>query len=137
MLTIVRRLGITSTLILGLGMTSSIVYGQEVHTAGSGYVAVPATGRICYDSSCAVRVVLSARIPPKATIVGAVRYYTTAGGPDGDVPMRAVQPGDIGWSLMEPAIIKTDRDGSTIIEAVYYNRSHNRSREAAIEVDWK
>jgi hypothetical protein len=106
---------------------------NQKQTYGSGYIHVPAVGHNCNDNSCGVRVVLRAELPENATVL-AIRYYTTAGGEEGDHALRAVNPGDIGWSYMEPAVTKSE-NGKLIIETVYYNRSGNRSREAALEVD--
>jgi hypothetical protein len=104
--------------------------------AGSGYVQVRAVGAHCNSNGCAVRVVLQVPLPRGSSVV-AIRYYTTAGGEEGDHPLRAVNPGDIGWSYMEPAVVKTDAQGNITVETVYYNRSDNRPREAALEVDYR
>ena len=117
----------------GFGQNRAAQVVNQKQTYGSGYIHVPAVGHNCNDNSCGVRVVLRAELPENATVL-AVRYYTTAGGEEGDHELRAVNPGDIGWSYMEPAVTKSE-NGKIIIETVYYNRSGNRSREAAIEVD--
>jgi hypothetical protein len=106
---------------------------NQKQTYGTGYVHVPAVGRHCNDNSCGVRVLLRVELPEGANVV-AIRYYTTAGGEEGDHPIRVVNPGDIGWSYMEPALTKHE-NGKLYVETVYYNRSDNRSREVALEID--
>jgi len=106
---------------------------DQIQTYGTGYVHVPAVGRHCNDNGCGVRVLLRVEVPEGANVV-AIRYYTTAGGEEGDHAIRAVNPGDIGWSYMEPALTKNE-NGRQFVETVYINRSDNRSREAALEVD--
>lgn len=123
-------------LLAGVALSHQAGFAQspnQKQTYGTGYVHVPAVGHNCNDNSCGVRVLLRVELPENATVV-AIRYYTTAGGEEGDHALRAVNPGDIGWSYMEPAVTRNE-NGKLFIETVYYNRSGNRSREAALEVD--
>jgi hypothetical protein len=83
MLSTLKRLAVASALMLALGLISGPnAFAQVVRTSGSGYVPVRATGRQCNDNSCGTRVVLGARLPA-GSVVQAIRYYTTAGGPPG------------------------------------------------------
>jgi hypothetical protein len=117
----------------GFAQSGPAQNAHPIQTYGTGYVHVPAVGRHCNDNSCGVRVLLHVELPEGANVV-AIRYYTTAGGEEGDHALRAVNPGDIGWSYMEPALTRHE-NGKLYIETVYYNRSDGRNREAALEVD--
>jgi hypothetical protein len=66
--------------------------------------------------------------------VDTIRYFTTAGYPD-DTELRQVLPGDAAWSLIEPAKISTS-DNNVIVHTKVHNRSHDRNRRVALEVDW-
>lgn len=114
-----------------------------IRTAFTGDIPVAATGVNCIDDTCkqpdgsggcAACVDLTIYLPLGAQVHG-IRYFSTAGGPAGDVPMRQVTPGDFAWSLMEAAQV-TSTSTNVVVKAKYHNRSHNRARAVKLEVDW-
>lgn len=113
-------------------------------------MVVPSTGGDCdsnncrvYDpdfppgpaKGCAQCGVPKVRIPMTANLV-AVRFYTTANAPDDHVYPQLVQPGDIAWSYYD-GWGQVSSGQYKLIYAGYHNRSSNRARRIALEVDYK
>jgi hypothetical protein len=111
----------------------------KAYVTSSGYVLVPAAGRQCTSNACATAKTLQAFVPQNATVTK-IRYFTSAAnGPnDDDTPLHEVQSGEIAWSSVEPAVPKTypNIPNTVSYETVFYNRSHDRTREAAILVEY-
>lgn len=111
-----------------------------IGTAATDVEVETASHNKCYENSCKSKggcagcVEIIVLLPLGAT-VKAIRYYSTAGGPPGDVPLRQITPGDFAWSLMEPAQ-QSQTPINVVVKTVYFNRSHNRIRKARMEVDW-
>ena len=72
---------------------------------------------------------------PLGSQVLTIRYYSTANYPN-DTGLRQISPGDMAWSLMEPANT-TSAPGYVLVHTKFHNRSHNRDRAVALEVDWQ
>ena len=88
------------------------------------------------DASC---VTLRVFLPLGAQVV-AIRYYHTAqytpsNPSDYSYPVQQ-GPGESAWAMMEQAS-QYSTPQNVIVQAVYHNRSHNRTRKAALEVDWQ
>lgn len=110
-----------------------------VKTATDGPKVVASSVVQCHDnkcktSGCATCETLRAFMPLTAQVV-AVRCYSTAGYPN-DVPLRQVSCGqDVAWSYFAWPY-QTTTPQNTVVESVFYNRSHNRDRTIEIEVDY-
>ncbi len=87
---------------------------------------------------CAQCVNLKIYLPPNAVVVGEPRCYTTAGGPPGDVPIRALPrcTDDAGWSTFHPPTV-TKTAWCVIVQTTYHNRSADRLRWTKMEVDYQ
>jgi hypothetical protein len=84
-------------------------------------------------------VVVEVGIPGDAQVL-AIRYFSTAQyspSNPGDYPTpKPIAPNwDHAWAFMEAAQQKASPTEKKIF-ARYFNRSHNRDRRAALEVDW-
>jgi len=97
---------------------------------------------VCYDNKCiedggCARCGTVAVYLPAGSRVLSARYYTTAHYPDDYGTPQAVAAGqDVAWSVMEPIKV-TPQGPYQVVSARYHNRSHNRARLVAIEVDWQ
>ena len=113
------------------------------HTTRTGDVAVPHADGHCNDrpckedGGCAGCAWITAFLPLTATVLR-VRYYSNAGGPAGDHPRPvqvAAQKHD-NWSEVYPHQTFTT-PSNTVVRFRMRNWSHNRTRSAAMEVDWR
>jgi hypothetical protein len=102
----------------------------------------PATGGDCTTNNCrfggggcAICVTLEAPIPHGAKVVSAT-CYTSAGGPNGDVPLRSIGPcgGDWGWAAFDANYTIENDTYFDKVKIVFHNRSSNRTRVAMLEV---
>lgn len=117
---------------------------RPIKTARTGNVSVPSTGsnctsNTCKPTGCATCALLRVHLPLGAQVV-AIRYYHTAqytpSNPNDYAHPVQQGPGESAWAMMEGAAQYTTPQ-NVIVQTVYHNRSHNRARQAALEVDWQ
>jgi hypothetical protein len=117
---------------------------RPIKTARTGNVPAAATGsqctsNTCQPGGCASCALLRVYLPLGAQVV-AIRYYHTAqftpSNPNDFGSPVQQGPGESAWAMMEQAS-QYSTPQNVIVQTVYHNRSHNRTRQAALEVDWQ
>jgi hypothetical protein len=92
----------------------------------------PANGAV--NSGFAACATISVQLPLTAQVL-TVRYYTSAGYPNDSAECPELAAGENAWAYIDPAQERTE-GAYKYVEAGFHNRSHNRVRRAAIEVDY-
>ena len=117
------------------------IESQQIKTSRAELWVDHANG-VCYDNKCiedggcARCGTVAVYLPAGSQVLGA-RYYTTAHYPNDYGTPQAVGAGqDVAWSVMEPIKI-TPQGAYQLVSAKYHNRSNNRARLIALEVDWQ
>jgi hypothetical protein len=118
---------------------------DHLKTTRTGAVPVPHARGNCtdnkfiHDGGCAGYGSATAYLPLGAQVM-AIRAYSNDGGTEGDGPLHYVGDGSSGhelsWAYMYPIGQKTTAN-NTVVWFDYANRSDNRVRSIALEVDWK